>query len=290
MTALSLTERLSRIEDPGDMTLACDGVMLSVHKSVCCSHSPVMAAAMNGNWMARRSLVAKLPRHANVQQESKTNTLIVDFPLDSVLRMIQYMYTGDYTVQLDPGLYQIANCSIDADAITLLRAENRPVQHAALDLHGGVNIVADYYMIPALAMMSTKAAESALAACTFGKYERFFQRSMATNADKVFLTMLAQNAWTNLDRMYHDKIFTEGPFAREIVALVCDTYLDSIPNSRKLRYAYVKLWVDLHEAPNVLLPPPIKDEIFARVIAFDLGVPDEWTEESTAVEETSSDT
>ncbi|KAI3326015.1 hypothetical protein HD806DRAFT_488902 [Xylariaceae sp. AK1471] len=101
-----------------DFTLVCQGQELRVHKLFVCGQSPMMAAAIRTEF-----------------EEAKTDALEVNFDLVACQLMIDFLYTGDYSL---PESTSDANQLVDV-----------------LRCHLEVNTMADYYQIDPLCQLST---------------------------------------------------------------------------------------------------------------------------------------
>ncbi|KAL1849678.1 hypothetical protein Daus18300_013179 [Diaporthe australafricana] len=63
-----------------DLKLLCEGREFAVHKAILCTQSRVISAACEGNF-----------------EESRTNVIkIEEFDADTVQRMLEFLYSGDY--------------------------------------------------------------------------------------------------------------------------------------------------------------------------------------------------
>ncbi|KAI0442418.1 BTB/POZ protein [Xylaria telfairii] len=123
-----------------DLTLVCEDQEFQVHKGIVCSQSPVLDAALKGNF-----------------QEAKTNTFhVVTFNPTTVKCMLDYMYTGNYAQTPSSCCNESKDqaqttendkdCSVKSDTETWLH-------------HGFVNCVADYFCVPELAKMAVAALD-----------------------------------------------------------------------------------------------------------------------------------
>lgn len=129
-----------------DMTLVCDGREFKVHKLVVCSLSPVLASAMKEPF-----------------EEAQTGVLHVkDFDTHTVEQMLQFLYTGDYTVSQAP---QNGTAPLPAQEGEEADAHIHPLDTDwVLSQHIRVNAIADYYNIQTLAEKSTANIRNAVQA------------------------------------------------------------------------------------------------------------------------------
>ncbi|KAI1264871.1 hypothetical protein F5Y18DRAFT_436301 [Xylariaceae sp. FL1019] len=195
------TEKLARIRKFSDLTLACEGQTFNVHKSICCYHSP----------------------------EAETSSLTINFDLDSVLRLIQFLYTGDYTFYPDPALNQISSCPLPTP----------PAPDAKLDVgheislidrllcHSRLNTVADYYDLPQLATLSTEKAQRILSAeWSVEAFCSLLEKTIGQTNNKPFLDMLATKAGEHaIELSGNSQIFQDGPIAEQIAPQALRTIL-----------------------------------------------------------------
>ncbi|KAJ3576921.1 hypothetical protein NPX13_g3549 [Xylaria arbuscula] len=73
-----------------DLTIICQGVGFAAHRYVVCDQSPVLRAALTGNF-----------------SKAQSRTVSIDFDLESVKRFLEFLYTGDYHKVPDPALSRI---------------------------------------------------------------------------------------------------------------------------------------------------------------------------------------
>ncbi|KAI0456782.1 hypothetical protein F5B21DRAFT_502079 [Xylaria acuta] len=138
----SLTTKLLNIRDYSDLTLECDEQEFRVHRAIVCAQSPVIAAALKGDYI-----------------EAKNGVLHVSFDIESMRRFIEFMYTGDYHVSYNPALELLTSVDEGADtagpdlSISVFMPSERISDR--LLCHGRMNSIADYYDVPALAELST---------------------------------------------------------------------------------------------------------------------------------------
>lgn len=81
-----------------DLTLVCDGQEFKVHRAIVCPQSTVMAAAVDGPFIVGTSLPQR-QSNVNRWQESQTGIIkIQDFDAETVRRMVDFLYVGDYEI------------------------------------------------------------------------------------------------------------------------------------------------------------------------------------------------
>ncbi|KAM3433124.1 hypothetical protein MY4824_006179 [Beauveria thailandica] len=138
-----------------DLTLVCGSKDFNVHKAVVCAQSKVLAAAIREPF-----------------QESKTGKIVIEeYDTDTVEKMVEFLYTGDYKPQPPQGEKTSDDTAPEKDMVQRMLAtsvadsvDRQPHQaeetteNAApqedLVQHVLVNSIADYYDIPALADLS----------------------------------------------------------------------------------------------------------------------------------------
>ncbi|KAI0413138.1 hypothetical protein F5X98DRAFT_391165 [Xylaria grammica] len=233
-----LRTQLLNIKDYSDFTLECDGRKFRVHKAVFCGQSPVMAAALKGDFM-----------------EAKTGVLSVSFDIESVRRLIEYMYTGDYQMRPDSAL-EIISSGVSDGALPIKRPSEavgtaaepdpgvgvpKPSEAGTSDrliCHGRMNSIADYYDVPALAALScTKAKEILRREWSTEPFYQLARLSLASTSDKNFLRMLGEEAMGHIDGI-DTKIFDEGGLAEGIAGYALPKCILMLEASRKELRAY----------------------------------------------------
>ncbi|KAI0105543.1 hypothetical protein GGR51DRAFT_571839 [Nemania sp. FL0031] len=220
----SLEATLLPIRDYSDLTLECDGREFKVHRAYICAQSPVMAAALKGNFM-----------------EAKTGMLHMSFDVPSVWRFIEFIYTGDYQVFLNPAVNLLWSDALDktCTAERTVKFPNEESVDAArpdpgvgalglakgitdrLSCHGRMNCIADYYDVPTLAAISCSKTEKLLA--TEWDAESFchlVQQSLGSTSDKKFLQILGAAAADHIDELNKREIFEEGGLAEGLTPYV----------------------------------------------------------------------
>ncbi|RDL31410.1 uncharacterized protein BP5553_09619 [Venustampulla echinocandica] len=132
-----------------DLKLVCQGQEFNVHKAIVCSQSPVLAAAVDGDF-----------------QEARTNTIdIKEFDAWTVERMVAFMYMKDYDLDAEErqleSVFEPDNTTVgaidqdDKDDSSLppstpLDSHLTAPPGVILLGHVQVNAIADYYNVPLL--------------------------------------------------------------------------------------------------------------------------------------------
>lgn len=235
-TAPSLAEKLLRIREYSDLTIVCDGHEFKVHRAYACAQSPVIAAALKGSFM-----------------EAKTGVLNMSFDVESVRRFIEFLYTGDYHVSPDPAVELLSSTAPDEACATDIQAEKSVDITAAPDqsllaqllpaqalpepeacilesadeisarakCHGRMNCMADYYAVPALAVLSRiKAQKSLSVEWSAESFCDLAQQSIGSTGDKNFLHMLADSASDHIHELFEYRTFEDVGIAESLAPYI----------------------------------------------------------------------
>lgn len=119
-----ILNKISECRERGDFTdfrIVCEGVDFYVHKIVLCSQSPVFRTACTGNFKEAAD---------STYQMTEETTIVVK-------KMLQYLYTGDYSEQIE-------------DDSTVVPSEVPQVSISGLQLHAQLFALGDKYSIPEL--------------------------------------------------------------------------------------------------------------------------------------------
>lgn len=160
-----------------DLTLSCSGREFSVHRVVVCSQSEVLAAAIRGPF-----------------QEAKTGTIVItQYDADTVEKMVEFLYTGDYGSPLHE-----AQETNDASVAGSTASDDDLLQHVYL------NSIADYYGIKALAELSkAKLQKASENASTEAALLDAAKEALGRTGDTTLHAMLAEATAKNI-RQYLD--------------------------------------------------------------------------------------
>ncbi|KAI0907360.1 hypothetical protein F4823DRAFT_630450 [Ustulina deusta] len=216
----SLATKLLNIKDYSDLTLECDEQEFRVHRATVCAQSPVIAAALRGDFM-----------------EAKMGVLHMSFDIDSVRRLIEFMYSGDYQISYNPALDILAssapskNCTAEKQAKEIEIVDDSVDNTAKLDMsidvlepsesisgrllfHGRMNSIADYYDVSALAKLSTARVKEILAKeWSVEPFCNLLQQCIGSTSDKDFLRMLGAEAVEHVGELSERNFFDEGGLA-----------------------------------------------------------------------------
>ncbi|KAL7921810.1 hypothetical protein ACQKWADRAFT_294510 [Trichoderma austrokoningii] len=132
-----------------DLTLACQGREFKIHRLVACSQSPVIATALNGDF-----------------KEAQSGVITIElFDEETVRRLVEYLYTGDYDQikkpknappDTTPSTSPSATVESQNSSSPAARAPSTPAKRVTKDTlhHVQVNAIADYYGIQGLGLLA----------------------------------------------------------------------------------------------------------------------------------------
>ncbi|KAI1113037.1 BTB/POZ protein [Nemania sp. NC0429] len=173
----SIGPRLLESGEFSDFILVCGDEKFSVHKNIVCAQSPVIAAAMEGQFM-----------------EAETNIFQVnDFKPVTLECMVQYMYTGKYEekplCRRNDEQNEEPNMESDSD-----HSADRSISERWIH-HGLVNCIADFFHLPALAKMSIATLdEITQEEWSAGAFRDLLCETLGKTGDKDFHHLLATRA------------------------------------------------------------------------------------------------
>ncbi|KAI1113513.1 hypothetical protein F5Y14DRAFT_441773 [Nemania sp. NC0429] len=213
----SLRTQLLSIRKYSDLILECDGQEFNVHRAQVCAQSPVFAAALESDFI-----------------EAKTGRVKVSFEIESVRRMIEFMYTGDYQLAYNSALDLISSESgVHDTSATNERQGDGEIDTAveALKLsdsmsdrlisHGRMNIIADYYDIAGLAKLSSAKTQEILAnEWSVELFCDLLQQCLHSTRDKTYFRMLAAEAGKHIDELSERHVFDEDGLGEELAPYV----------------------------------------------------------------------
>ncbi|KAJ8131618.1 hypothetical protein O1611_g2000 [Lasiodiplodia mahajangana] len=247
----SLKTTLRQIRDYSDLTLDCDGLEFKVHRAYLCAQSPVISAALKGDFM-----------------EAKTGMIHMDFDIQTVRRFIEFIYTGDYHVSPNPAVDVLSSGALDKSRTIEGQLEGMEiggVDAAGLDTgvgslgsseeianglvcHGHMNSLADYYDISALAALSRSKVEKTLTAEWSAKpFCDLAQQSISSTNDKSFLRMLGAVAADHIHELLGKGIFDEGGLAEGLAPYILPGVVSKL-KAAEAREAQLKSGLSLAEA------------------------------------------
>ncbi|CAJ2505458.1 Uu.00g128520.m01.CDS01 [Anthostomella pinea] len=162
---------MMKLGDYSDFTPRCNGEEMPVHKNVVCAQSPVLVAAIRGDF-----------------KEAKTNAIDVDFDVGTCKRMITFMYTGNYEGDstADSKLLKTEG----GGPFSSLPLDTQTVDTHPLLCHLRVNSIADYYEIPALFLLWSATA-----------FTEVLREAFTTTGDRQLFDMVASLVAQHLEEL-----------------------------------------------------------------------------------------
>ncbi|KAI8633719.1 hypothetical protein F5Y19DRAFT_470964 [Xylariaceae sp. FL1651] len=225
--AASVTSALAKMlitGDYSDLIIACGGKRYGVHRVVVCPQSPVITAALKGDF-----------------KEARSNTIEVMFSPTMLKCMLDYMYTGQYN--LSPPRPASRPNSIDGvkeqsnlQPTTSINANlpQTPItQSEFLIYHARVNATADYYGVTSLAQLAVSRIKNSLSA---GKWstEAFcdlLRDAAGSTGNQHFRQALVEIAAAHVFELAGKGIFAEGGIAHGLAADVLQSSLPKLQES-----------------------------------------------------------
>ncbi|TFB05534.1 hypothetical protein CCMA1212_003178 [Trichoderma ghanense] len=168
-----------------DLTVVCRGTEFKLHKVIACLQSPVFLAAVNSDF-----------------QEGRTGVIKIDqFDPETVRRLVEFLYTGDYDRQPQ---------------------EPQPAQEQTQGtvLHVRVNAIADYYGVKALGHLATQKVKQAFQDNWDPKtFMITAKEALGASGDKTLHDSMARIAAQNMTDLVGCPELTDlvGDFAAEIM-------------------------------------------------------------------------
>ncbi|KAI0419719.1 hypothetical protein F5X98DRAFT_57905 [Xylaria grammica] len=234
-SSLSQVRNIKRFSD---LTLSCGDESFKAHRATVCLHSPVMAAALTGQFI-----------------EAQTNKIDISFDLPSVKRLIDFMYTGDYqlssytasdvlstsyaaeqdstTEELGREVVLVDNGS--DSAVNTFDYERTGSVCEQLISHSRVNVVADYYGIPALETLSIEKTRRILKSnWSAHDFCDFLRQSSGSTGDGEFLRMLATIAMEHLEEISKNHVLDDTDVIRDISPYMLSECCSRLLETRRL--------------------------------------------------------
>ncbi|RFU25153.1 hypothetical protein B7463_g11194, partial [Scytalidium lignicola] len=236
-----------------DFEIVCEEEVFKVHKAIVCFQSPVIEAALK-DW-----------------KEAETNILRIDsFDTVTVKRMIEFLYTGEYQVNLEERDAQSLSTIQDERRITIPQSLlNRPddddvmaglqpnissKQTAVLQHHIHVNAIADYFNITKLNQLSVSKIQhilqtnwSAVAFCGV------VQEALGSTSDKQLHELVASAAAEHIRELIELDSFSDlesmSTFAINVLR-GCDKRIQKLETD--LAYTKMELHADLTDQKSLL--------------------------------------
>ncbi|KAI1267853.1 hypothetical protein F5Y18DRAFT_424152 [Xylariaceae sp. FL1019] len=194
-----------------DCVLVCTGQEYNVHQAYVCTQSPVIAAAFNSS-----------------MKEGTSKRLEVAFDNETLYRMLQYMYTRDYS-HLDIFHHFIADTQVNNDhevdatmsktlQVSSLRTGTGEFTKALLQ-HARVSIAADYYMVPGLARRAAEKLCTLLEhpGCSADAVFNLVEEVIGQVGDESFYDLLIRHISLNLPALA-PRLFGDNGIANELAS------------------------------------------------------------------------
>ncbi|KAI1123471.1 hypothetical protein F5Y10DRAFT_270040 [Nemania abortiva] len=216
------------IKQFSDLTLICGDESFKTHKAYVCRHSPVIAAALTGEFI-----------------EARTNAMAISFDLLTVKRLIDFMYMGDYDLfsytasdvlssgyaaeqgvttdgveresasgNADSGADDVESENVDSGDVA--SEDSHPVRKQLIQ-HGLMNSIADYYAIPALGSLAIEKMTRILEDNWSGTdFCDFVRESTGSTGDARFHKMLSDIVMEHLSEVIKNRLLDNTDVAQEL--------------------------------------------------------------------------
>ncbi|KAL9489693.1 LOW QUALITY PROTEIN: hypothetical protein ACSS6W_001970 [Trichoderma asperelloides] len=169
-----------------DLKLTCRGKEFKIHKLVACSQSSVIATALKGDFKVSNGGTANFSEADDESEEAQSSVINIElFDAETVRRMVEYLYTGDYdqfkeasnvvaatsaATPSPPNTVQSQGSSAPANTApaNTAPANTAPATPALVVAKGTlhhvqVNAIADYYGIQGLGLLANQKIQQAYA-------------------------------------------------------------------------------------------------------------------------------
>ncbi|KAL5091713.1 hypothetical protein Trisim1_002927 [Trichoderma cf. simile WF8] len=194
-----------------DLTLVCEGKEFKIHKVVACPQSPVLSAAVSGEF-----------------KESQTGIVQIElFDSETVRRMVEFLYTGNYDCNHPPNPpkqnYFVGSIQDVTPAKSTSSAVPVPVAAASTPdtlIHVRVNAIADYYGIQGLTLLANQKIQQAYQAKWDAKaFLTSAKEALDNTGDKKLHGMMALLAAQHLEELIASPQLADlvGDFAADIL-------------------------------------------------------------------------
>ncbi|KAJ3565169.1 hypothetical protein NPX13_g7599 [Xylaria arbuscula] len=246
--SLSLSS-VHTIKQFSDLTLICGDESFKAHKAYLCRHSPVIAAALTGEFI-----------------EAKTNEMVISFDLPTVKHFIDFIYMGDYDLSTytasdilssgciaEPGaatdgvgkeIGSYLSAIVHDDPFVLTQSEvlasgaadstvddvdsegvdsgdaapedSHPIRDQLLQ-HGLMNSIADYYAIPKLGALAIKKTTRFLTDNWSGRdFCDFVRGFTGSTGDARFYEMLSDIVMDHLSETLEYRLLDNTDIVQEL--------------------------------------------------------------------------
>ncbi|KAI0420643.1 hypothetical protein F5X98DRAFT_371620 [Xylaria grammica] len=225
--SLPLRTRLSNIRGFSDLTLVCHGQKYGLHKAIVCSQSAVMASDLRGG-----------------VREATTNFLHAPFDTESIKRLIEFLYTGDYQLSPDPALDLLSSSMSRDSGVDFDTDSDSPKPDPSTDkdepgtpssvpeglaCHARMDSIASYYDIPALtALARAKVDEILVHAWSADAFCALLASSPDATGDREYYRLLAGKAVEHADELAARGAFEQGGAAERLTPYMLPLLLDAL--------------------------------------------------------------
>ncbi|KAI1364773.1 hypothetical protein F5Y08DRAFT_306061 [Xylaria arbuscula] len=244
--SLSLSS-VHTIKQFSDLTLICGDESFKAHKAYLCRHSPVIAAALTGEFI-----------------EAKTNEMVISFDLPTVKRFIDFIYMGDYDLSTytasdilssgciaEPGAATdgvgkeivlasgAADSTVDdvdsegVDSGDAAPEDSHPIRDQLLQ-HGLMNSIADYYAIPKLGALAIKKTTRFLTDNWSGRDFCDFVRGFTGSTGDARFYMLSDIVMDHLSEILEYRLLDNTDIVQELSPHLLVKCCTSLADSLKL--------------------------------------------------------
>ncbi|KAL6699148.1 hypothetical protein J3F84DRAFT_365053 [Trichoderma pleuroticola] len=201
-----------------DLTLVCQGKEFKIHKVVACPQSPVLSAAISGEF-----------------KESQTGVVQIElFDSETVRRMVDFLYTGNYDCGYPPsqntaGTHAVTPAAVKSTSTSTPASKTTnttlpaPVASASTQdtlAHVRVNAIADYYGIQGLTLLANQKIQQAYQAKWDAKaFLTSAKETLDNTGDKKLHGMMALLAAQHLEELIASPQLADlvGDFAAEVL-------------------------------------------------------------------------
>ncbi|KAL7944211.1 hypothetical protein V8C42DRAFT_326164 [Trichoderma barbatum] len=199
-----------------DLTLVCQGEEFKIHRVVACPQSPVLSAAISGEF-----------------KESLTGVIEIEhFDSETVRRMVEYLYTGNYDSDqaqeqskaaagvATSGALTSASSSVSTTADTAPPVPPAAASTQGVLSHVRVNAIGDYYGIQGLMLLANQKIQQAYQnKWDANAFLTSAKEALDSTGDKKLHRMMALLAAQNLNALIASPQLADlvGDFAAEIL-------------------------------------------------------------------------
>lgn len=230
---ISTGSHLLQSGDYSDFTFLCDNEEIKAHKSIVCPQSAVITAALNGGF-----------------QEAETSTISVDFDLNTLKCMLEYMYTSDYPEKPainDPpqptSTKAVAQEGTDSSKKDGNNNSDAEAFSKAMLYHTRVNGIADYYGVSTLVKLSSSRVEDLLVRQWSAKaFYDTIQDAFNLTGDTNLRRIIVNTAASHISELASKNVFTEEKVADDITSEIFRASLGLFKSTtRELQAANCKI-------------------------------------------------